>query len=121
MSRDNLIKVATGFIAWVNKPQDADAFSAFISKDVNVPIPYPGTTPDYAGLLAMTQAAHVAAPDLKMTIKEMVVDEVKSTVVILIDITGTHVKYLPIRLVNLTIVNGSEFQEQESRSIRWTF
>ena len=106
MSRDKLIKVATGFIAWVNKPQDAHALSAFISKDVKVPIPYPGTTPDYAGLLAMTQAAHVAAPDIKMTIKEMVVDEVKSTVVILIDITGTHVKYLPMRLVKLTIVNG---------------
>jgi hypothetical protein len=95
MSRDKLIQVATNFIAWVSKPVDAEALSEFISKDVKVPICYPGTTPDYAGLLAMTQAAHVAAPDLKITIKDMVVDEVASAVVILIDITGTHVKYLP--------------------------
>jgi hypothetical protein len=95
MNREKLIEVATKLIAWTNnKPLTATAFATIVSPQLKVPIPYPGQSPDYEGLLALTQAAHVAAPDFKMTIKDTVVDEVTSTVVLLLNITGTHVKYL---------------------------
>jgi hypothetical protein len=97
MNREKLIQVATNLIEWTNsKPLTATAFATIVSPQLKVPIPYPGQSPDYEGLLALTQAAHVAAPDFKMTIKDTVVDETTSTVVLLLNITGTHVKYLEI-------------------------
>lgn len=97
MNREKLIQVATNLIAWTNsKPVTATAFARIVSPQLKVPIPYPGQSPDYEGLLALTQAAHVAAPDFKMIIKDTVVDETTSTVVLLLNITGTHVKYLEI-------------------------
>lgn len=95
MNREKLIQVATNLIAWTNsKPITATTFAEIVSPQLKIPIPYPGQSPDYEGLLALTKAAHVAAPDFKMTIKEMVVDVTTSTVALLLNVTGTHVKYI---------------------------
>lgn len=94
MSRAQLAEVATKFIGWTNtKPLDQETLSTIVSKDVVVPIPYPGATPNYDGLFALASAAHAAAEGFNMTIKNMVVDEEASTVVLLINIKGKHVGY----------------------------
>ena len=93
MSRQKLIDIATRYIEIIStKPLDTAAFSEVVASDVKVPIPYPGSTPDYAGVLAITQAGHAAAPDFKVSIRQVVVDDVASYVVVLANVTGTHIK-----------------------------
>jgi len=91
MSRDQLVDVATRLIKWINTaPFDPEPLVSLAKPDVAVPIPYPGSTPDYNGLLAVTKQIHDAAIDFKMAIRQMVVDETESSVVMLLNCTGVH-------------------------------
>lgn len=58
-----------------------------------MPIPYPGSTPNFEGLLAIAAAAHAAAEGFHMSIKTMIIDEEQSTVALLLNVTGKHVGY----------------------------
>jgi hypothetical protein len=92
MSRQQLIDVATGLINWINTtPFDPAPLANVTAIDVSVPIPYPGATPDYNGLLATTKQIHEASPDFNMAIRQIVVDEAESRVVLFLNCTGTHV------------------------------
>jgi hypothetical protein len=94
MSRDQLINVATGLVQWINTtPFDPEALASLVKTDVSVPIPYPGSTPDYNGLLAVTEKIHEASPDFKMSVRQIVVDEAESRVVMLLGSSGTHAGY----------------------------
>jgi hypothetical protein len=94
MSRAQLAETATNFLNWINSPElDPAVLATIVSKDVKIPIPYPGAAPTYDGLLAIANAAHAAAEGFHMTLKNMVIDEEASTVVLLINITGKHVGY----------------------------
>jgi len=92
MSREQLAQVATKYVNWINTtPIDRETYTHIASKEIVVPIPYPGTTPDFEGLLAIATKAHAAAEGFHMSIKTMVIDEEQSTVVLLLNVTGKHV------------------------------
>jgi len=83
-------------IAWINTANvDAASLSSICATDIAVPIPYPGSTPDYDGLVSVTNKSHVAFPDFNMAIKDQIVDEKESQVVLLLNVTGTQVGYFP--------------------------
>ena len=92
MSRDQLLSAATAMIDWINHtPFDASGLAKVTAQNVAVPIPYPGSTPDYQGLLATTEQIHSASPDFHMAILERIVDEAEGRVVLKLNTTGTHV------------------------------
>jgi hypothetical protein len=92
MSRAQLIDTASKLLAWINTSSaDPTALTAICEPNIAVPIPYPGSTPDFDGLVQVTKKVHEAAPDWKMTLIEMVVDETENKVVGLCNSTGTQV------------------------------
>jgi len=92
MNRDKLAQVATKYVNWINTtPIDREIYTQIASKEIVVPIPYPGSTPNFEGLLAIAAAAHAAAEGFHMSIKTMIIDEEQSTVALLINVTGKHV------------------------------
>ena len=94
MGREQLLDVTTRMIAWINTAQvDAGTLATIASPDVAVPIPYPGSTPDFDGLVDVTNRSHKAFPDFNMAIKDQIVDEKESRVVLLLNVTGTQVGY----------------------------
>ena len=97
MSRANLLDVATRMIEWINTTAvDVSSLEKIVKKDVVVPIPYPGSTPDFQGLVDVTEKIHVASPDFKMTITDSIVDET-GKVVLKTNCTGTQTGYnLPL-------------------------
>ena len=120
MGRDEVINHITRMLAWQNSPNpDAAGLSALCAENVVVPIPYPGSTPDFAGLLQVTQKVHKASPDWNIALKEMVIDETENKVVCLCNCTGTQVGYIPLLISMLIVENGWEFREVERSLIRW--
>jgi hypothetical protein len=90
MSRANLLDVATRMIEWINTtPVDASSLEGIVKKDVVVPIPYPGSSADFQGLVDVTEKIKVSSPDFKMTITDSIVDET-GKVVLKINCTGTQ-------------------------------
>ena len=117
MNRAQLLDAATRLIAWINTaPVDASKLAHIMAENVVVPIPYPGSTPDFAGLVATTEKIHGASPDFKMTIRESIIDESDCKVVLLANATGTQEKYVLLRDM-LTPANGSGFLEAGRNSI----
>src|SRR5271170_3925624 len=97
MGRSQLIEVANQMLAWINEgSSDPAGLAAITSKEVTVPIPYPGCTPDFAGLLQVTKGIHAATSGYKMALRELVVDEVESRVVALVNTSGTQTGYPPL-------------------------
>ena len=94
MNRDQLLDIATRLLAWINAtPVEESKLEALAAKDIVVPIPYPGTTADFAGLVHVTTKIHEVSPDWKMTLTQAVVDEKESRVVFLLRSTGTQEGY----------------------------
>ena len=95
MNRAQLLDVATRMIEWINTTHvDASKLANTIAENVVVPIPYPGSTPDFAGLVATTEKIHGASPDFKMEITQSIVDETDCKVVLLANTTGTQTGYV---------------------------
>ena len=91
MSREQLLDISSRFLTWINsRDENPSALSAIVAKDVVLRIPFQGATPDLAGLLAQQKKANAASSDFKVTLLEAIVDEIKSTVVHFIEISGTH-------------------------------
>jgi hypothetical protein len=98
MSRAQLIDTTSKLLAWINTPSaDPASLTAICEPNVAVPIPYPGSTPDFDGLVQVTKKVHEAAPDWKMTLIDMVVDEAEHKVVGLCNSSGTQVGYISLR------------------------
>lgn len=94
MSRAQLLDTASRLIAWINtKSVDPSSLSKIVIQNVVVPIPYPGSTPDLAGLVATTEKIHGASPDFNMAIRDSIVDEIDSKVVLKLNVTGTQAGY----------------------------
>jgi len=94
MSREQLLGISAGFLNWVScHGKDPSELATVVAKDVVVLTPFPGTTPDFAGLLAHQQKANVGSSDFKLTVKDAIADEAKSTVVHFLEVTGTHDGY----------------------------
>jgi hypothetical protein len=94
MSSTQLLDVATRMIAWINTiVVDVSVLDQIMIKDVVVPIPYPGSTPDFAGLVATTEKIHQASPDFNMAIRDSIVDDTNNKVVLLLNCTGTQSGY----------------------------
>jgi len=104
-SRTRLAQAATDLIAWINiKEVNPSTLAELCTPDIAVPLPYPGSTPDMAGLVAVTNKIHVASPDWKMSLQTMVVDQTEGRVVCLCRSQGTqegyaHTHTLPPKLV----------------------
>jgi hypothetical protein len=98
MNREQLLDVANRLIAWINATQfDPEALATIAAKNVVVPIPYPGSTPDYAGVLAIIKKTHEAASEYKLELKDSIVDEKESKVVVLVQCTGIQTGYSLIK------------------------
>jgi hypothetical protein len=97
MSRAQLLDVATRLIQWINTASaDASSLATIAKQDVVVPIPYPGSTPDFQGLVAVTEKIHGASPDFNMAITDSIIDET-GKVVLKLNCTGTQAGYdLPL-------------------------
>lgn|SRR5438477_4982012 len=94
MDRKQLLDVVNRFFEWTRtKPVDAAAVASILSKDVIVRIPYPGCSPNFDGIVALTAKGHEASPDFEIKIRDTVVDVQASTVVALVQVIGTHSKY----------------------------
>jgi hypothetical protein len=92
MSRAQLIETTSKLLAWINTSSvDAAALATICDPNIAVPIPYPGSTPDIDGLVQVTKKVHEAAPDSKITLLEMVIDETEHKVVGLCNSSGTQV------------------------------
>jgi hypothetical protein len=78
---------------------DAASLLSMCANEIVVPIPYPGSTPDFDGLISVTNNSHIAFPDFKMTAKDEIVDEKQSRVVLFLNIvTGTQAGYVLLNL-----------------------
>jgi len=94
MSRAQLLETVSSMIAWINtKNVDPASLAAIVDQNVVVPIPYPGNTPDFAGLLSVTENIHKASPDFNMAICDSIVDETDHKVVLKLNNTGTQAGY----------------------------
>lgn len=115
MNRAQLLDSAAQLIAWIEKPEEDKGEGGpepgdgglppggapgpkqqtrvqckLVASDVIVPIPYPGCTPDWAGLMAISKKLRALSPDSKTTLVHSVIDEVESKFVLLLRRTGTH-------------------------------
>jgi len=92
MSRTQLTAISAQLLEWINTPSaDPTALATICNESIKVPIPYPGSTPDFDGLVQVTKKVHEASPDWKMTLLETVIDETENKVVALCRSTGTQV------------------------------
>lgn len=97
MNRERLLDVADRLLAWINTPKvDAEALKTVVSPGLHVPIPYPGCTPDFAGLVTLTEGIYAASPDFKMQLVDTIVDVEDCKVVRLLNATGTQAGYNPL-------------------------
>jgi hypothetical protein len=95
MSRAQLLETTSNMIAWINNKNVNPAnLAKIVDQNVVVPIPYPGSTPDYAGLVSVTEKIHGASPDFNMAIRDSIVDKTDHKVVLKINTTGTQTGYL---------------------------
>jgi hypothetical protein len=95
MSREQLLDISARFLNWVKShAKDASELASVVAEDVVVLTPFPGTTPDFQGLLAHQQKANIGSSDFKINIKYAIVDEVQSAVIHFLEVTGTHDGYL---------------------------
>jgi len=95
MGREQLLDVTSRLVAWINTANvDAASLLSMCAKETVVPIPYPGSTPDFDGLISVTNNSHITFPDFKMTIKDQIIDEKESRVVLLLNVTGTQAGYV---------------------------
>jgi len=101
-SRSRLAQAATDLITWINiKEVNPSTLAELCTPDIAVPLPYPGSTPDMAGLVAVTNKIHGAAPDWKMSLQTMVVDQTEGRVVCLCRSQGTQEGYTPFPQVSI--------------------
>jgi hypothetical protein len=108
MSREKLLDISSKFLTWINAHgADPAELKSIVADDLVLKVPYPGQTPDLAGLLQHHKMACAAASDFKLTLLKAVVDEVECTVVHFLECSGTHGAY---RFTNcgLILVNGRE-------------
>lgn len=92
MSRAQLVAITAKLLEWFNTPSaDPTALATICTESINVPIPYPGSTPDFDGIIQVTKKVHEGFPGFKMTLLETVIDETEHKVVGLCRTTGTQV------------------------------
>jgi hypothetical protein len=58
----------------------------------------PGSTPDFDGLISITNNSHLAFPDFKMTAKDEIVDEKQSRIVLFLNVAGTQAGHVPLNV-----------------------
>ena len=120
MNRDQLLELADAFVDFINTPgADPNHLKTTTDETCVVPIPYPGSTPDFDGLVATTEKIHGASPDFKMGFLEAMVDEKESTVVLLLNPHGTQEGY--VHCDSLTVVSGLGSHPRVKNSILWDF
>ena len=94
ISRDRLVGVANRLLEFINtKTVDPENLANICEPDISVPIPYPGSTADLAGLVAVTEKIHGASPDFEMAFVDSIVDVTDCKVVYLLNTRGTQVGY----------------------------
>lgn len=82
-------------IDWINtSPVDVSSLQAIMTPAVVVPIPYPGASADFEGLVATTEKIHSASPDFNMAIRDSIVDDTDNKVVLKLNCTGTQTGYI---------------------------
>ena len=96
MSRKQLLDISERFFRWIDSHDvNPDDLATFAAKDIVVSTPLPGTTPDFAGLIAYHTKVITGSSDFKLTLINALADEVESSVVHYIQVNGTHDGYCP--------------------------
>ena len=91
MNREQLLAISDCFFKWIaTHSESEEELSNCVAKDVVVPTPAPGISPDFAGLLQEQRMVSSASSDFKMTALQTFVDEAQSTVIYHFQVTGTH-------------------------------
>ena len=91
MNREQLLDFATRYIAWLNKnPSDEATLSKLMSRDVSIPIEYPGATPTYDGSVKFMEDLHAGTHDINFKIIDTCVDELHCSVTVITRAVGTH-------------------------------
>lgn len=115
MSRQQLIDISEKAFNWASShSKDPAQLSLCVAEDVAWLTPLPGTTPDFAGILAYQQTNTSGSSDFKMTLRNVIVDEIESRVVHFMEITGTHDGYHPHNTSHVILVSGWAFQRRGS-------
>jgi hypothetical protein len=95
MNRAQLLDVATRYVAWLDKnPSDAATLATLMTRDITIRVAYPGATPTFEGSVKFMESLHAAIPDIKFTILDNCIDEVQSSVALLVNVAGTHEGYI---------------------------
>ena len=94
MSREKLVDIANRFTAWISSHDlDPSTPSSFVSPNVVLHVPFPGLSPDFAGLLGQHERTIKATNDMKVVVKETSVDETNCMVTQFFEVTGTQTGY----------------------------
>jgi len=118
MNRQQLLDFATRYLAWMNKkPTDETTFSTLVSRDVSIPIEYPGATPTYDGTIKFMQDIHAASHDINFEIIDTCVDEFQCSITLILRAVGTH-SGSPLMLTLLTCLGIGLVFRQRGRNLR---
>jgi hypothetical protein len=98
MNREQLLDFTTRYLAWMNKnPSDEETLSKLMSRDISIPIRYPGATPTYDGSVKFMEDLHAGSHDITFEIIDTCVDEVQCSITLLLRSFGTHSGFFGFR------------------------
>jgi len=91
MNRQQLLDFAGRYVAWINKnPSDEETLSKLMSRDISMPVQYPGAIPTYDGTVKFMEDLHAASHDINFEIIDTCVDELQCAITLICRATGTH-------------------------------
>lgn len=119
LTREQLLDFATRYTAWLNKnPSDEETLSKLVSRDVSIPLPYPGSTPTFDGSLKLMRDLHSASPDIAFKIVDTCIDEVQSSITVITSVTGTHAGYdIPLESADCGVGSGLALRLRAKNSV----
>jgi len=110
MTRENLIAIADRFIQWIQSDDlSPAALSACVAPEVVLHVPFPGLSPDFAGLLAHHGRVNTATKDMRCVVKTVAVDENASIVTQFWEAWGHQTGYPPHTFTPWNIVTNLGF------------
>ena len=91
MNREQLLDHASSYIQRLKKnPSDAERLSKLMSREIYIPRPYAGARLTFEGCVKFMEDLHSASSDIAFQIFDTCIDEVQSSVTLIIIVTGTH-------------------------------
>ena len=119
MNRQQLLDFASQYIAWINKnPSDEETLSKLMSRDISMPVQYPGAIPTYDGTVKFMEDLHAASNDINFEIIDTCVDELQCSITLICRATGTHSGFSFPAIPWLTVVENGLVLRRQGRNSR---